>query len=260
MIMQLLSSKVFSIAVLLLASLVQPVVARASELSDIKALAEQGDAVAQDQLGNAYKADFNYATAAEWYRKSALQGNAHAQTELGHILIGGEPTIIKGQAVAANPPAGAGWFLKAANQDYIDAQYEVGKCYRDGKGVSADPVEAFKWFDLAAKKGYIMAKVYRDKLVLKLTSDQIAEGQRRSNQFKPNHAEEQFIERLQLKGISGPANRRLALINNESLLAGETVTIKIDGQPLTIHCIEIREKSVVVSVEGFSGNKELFLK
>jgi hypothetical protein len=128
------------------------------------------------------------------------------------------------------------------------------------KGVSADPVEAFKWFDIAAKKGHIMAKVYRDKLVLKLTSDQIAEGKQRSDQFKPNHVEEQVVERLQLKGISGPANRRLALINNESILVGETVTIKIDGQPLTIHCIEIREKSVVVSVKGFSDSRELFLK
>jgi hypothetical protein len=148
------SLKVSCIAVLFLASLVQPVAVRATELSDIKALAEKGDAVAQDKLGNAYIADFDYATAAEWYRKSAMQGNAHAQTELGRILIGGEPAIKKGQAVAANAPEGAGWFLKAANQDYIDAQYEVGRCCRDGKGLSADPVEAFKWFDLATKKGH----------------------------------------------------------------------------------------------------------
>ena len=254
------SSKVFSIVVLILASLFQPVAVPATELSDIKALAEKGDAVAQDRLGKAYKADFDYATAAEWYRKSAMQGNAHAQTELGHILIGGEPPVKKGQSVAANAPEGAGWFLKAANQDYTDAQYEAGRCYRDGKGVSVDPVEAFKWFEVATKKGHIVAKVFRDQLVLKLTSDQIAEGQRRSDQFKPNHVEDQFIERLQLKGISGPANRRLALINNESLLAGETATIKIDGQSLTIHCIEIREKSVVISVKGFPDNKELFLK
>jgi TPR repeat protein len=150
--------------------------------------------------------------------------------------------------------------LKAANQDYADAQYEAGRCYRDGKGVSADPVEAFKWFDVAAKKGHIIAKVFRDQLVLKLNSDQITAGQHRADQFRPNHVEEQFIERLQLKGISGPINRRLALINDESLLAGETATIKIDGQPLTINCIEIKEKSVVISVKGFSGNKELFLK
>jgi TPR repeat protein len=254
------STKAFSIAVLFLSSLVQPVAAGATDLSDIKALAEKGDAGAQDKLGNAYKGDFDFAQAAEWYRKSAMQGNAHAQTELGRILISGEPALKKGQAVAANAPAGTGWFLKAANQDYKDAQFEVGRCYQDGKGVSADLVEAFKWFDLAAKKGHLFGKTYRDRLVLQLTSGQIAEGQQRSDQFKPNHAEAQLIERLQLKGVSGAANRRLALINNESLLVGETVTIKIDGQPLTIHCVEIREKSVVVSVKGFSGSKELFLK
>jgi TPR repeat protein len=253
-------SKAFSVAVLLLASLVQPVAAQGTELSDIKALAEKGDAGAQDKLGNAYRADLDNAKAVEWYRKSALQGNAHAQTELGRILISSERRSRKRPAVAVNAPEGAGWLLKAANQDYTDAQYEVGRCYRDGKGVAADPVEAFKWFDLATKKGQIIAKVYRDQLVLKLTSDQIAEGQRRSNQFKPGHLEEQLIERLQLKGISGPANRRLAMINNESLLAGESATVKIDGQPLTINCIEIREKSVVISVKGFSDNKELFLK
>ena len=72
-----------------------------------------------------------------------------------------------------------------------------------------------------------------------------------------------FIEpvaQLALKGISGPANRRFALINNQPVAAGEKATVRIAGGLIKIHCWEIRENSVVISIEGDSERKELRLR
>lgn len=63
---------------------------------------------------------------------------------------------------------------------------------------------------------------------------------------------------LQLKGISGLGNRRLALVNNCPLQVGEEGEVKLARAPLRVRCLEIRERSVVLLVEG--EKRELFLK
>lgn len=68
------------------------------------------------------------------------------------------------------------------------------------------------------------------------------------------------IVQLFLKGISGPANRRFALINNQPLAAGEDAYVRISGGQVKVHCWEIREDSVVISVEGDPERKELRLR
>jgi len=59
----------------------------ATALREWKPLAEQGDAVAQFNLGVMYKKGLgvpqDYKTAVKWYRLAAEQGNARAQTNLG---------------------------------------------------------------------------------------------------------------------------------------------------------------------------------
>ena len=63
---------------------------------------------------------------------------------------------------------------------------------------------------------------------------------------------------LVLKGISGLKEKRLALVNNRTLEKGEEAEIKVNNQPLRVRCVEIREKSVVLSVDG--QIKEIFLR
>lgn len=62
---------------------------------------------------------------------------------------------------------------------------------------------------------------------------------------------------LMLKGISGTVEKRLAIINNKTFEAGEEAELRINGQPVKVKCVEIREKSVIVSINGIS--KELSL-
>ncbi len=55
---------------------------------------------------------------------------------------------------------------------------------------------------------------------------------------------------LTLKGISGAVSRRLALINNETLMAGETAMVKSFGTNIQVTVREIRDSSVLILVKG----------
>jgi S1-C subfamily serine protease len=58
--------------------------------------------------------------------------------------------------------------------------------YEEGKGVPQDYVGAYKWYNLAAAGGNTDAFAFRSSLAKRMTSDQIAEAQRLSREFKPH--------------------------------------------------------------------------
>ncbi len=58
------------------------------------------------------------------------------------------------------------------------------------------------------------------------------------------------VSSLVLKGISGPANRRLAIINNHTLGVGDEETLVTSQGPIHIRCIEIKDRSVVIESGG----------
>jgi hypothetical protein len=62
---------------------------------------------------------------------------------------------------------------------------------------------------------------------------------------------------IMLKGISGTSEKRLAIINNKTFGAGEEGELRISGQATKVKCVEVREKSVVISINGIT--RELFL-
>lgn len=43
------------------------------------------------------------------------------------------------------------WYTKAANQEYAQAQYLLGKAYDKGEGVAKNDSEAMKWYLKAVK-------------------------------------------------------------------------------------------------------------
>jgi hypothetical protein len=65
---------------------------------------------------------------------------------------------------------------------------------------------------------------------------------------------------LRLLGITkDSAGRRIALINNLTFAEGEVLEVRAEGAKLRLRCVEIREKSVVVAVDGQSEQQELVL-
>jgi hypothetical protein len=65
---------------------------------------------------------------------------------------------------------------------------------------------------------------------------------------------------LFLKGISRGKERRLAVINNITVAEGEKIQLHVNAQTVVLHCLEVRERSVLVSLEGDKEVKELHLR
>lgn len=64
---------------------------------------------------------------------------------------------------------------------------------------------------------------------------------------------------LVLRNLSGTGNRRLALINNQTLARGEEIRVRVGKTNVSVRCLEIRDRSVVLCVGGRTEPMELFL-
>ena len=65
---------------------------------------------------------------------------------------------------------------------------------------------------------------------------------------------------LTLKSISGSGSKKLALINNQTFAVGETAKVRLGTTEVKLRCEEIRESSVLISLDGKPEKKELPLK
>lgn len=65
---------------------------------------------------------------------------------------------------------------------------------------------------------------------------------------------------LALKGISGSKGQRLALINSSTLGVGELAEVRCGLQWVKIRCREIRDRSVLIELDGLGELKELKLR
>jgi hypothetical protein len=67
---------------------------------------------------------------------------------------------------------------------------------------------------------------------------------------KATHIPPNIVVQLDLKGISGALNRRLAIINNQTFGVGEEGEVAVNSGRVRIVCKEIKDNSVVVLVNG----------
>lgn len=63
---------------------------------------------------------------------------------------------------------------------------------------------------------------------------------------------------LQLQGLSFANGHKLALINKRTLAEGEEMDVKMKNGIMRMKCMEIRERSVVISIRGTT--QEIFLR
>jgi TPR repeat protein len=90
-----------------------------------------------------------------------------------------------GVGTDADSRAAARWFLAAANQGYAKAQNHIGVRLARGDGIQRNDVEALKWLILAEKSGHELASQNRRDLALKLTIKQRAEAKTLAAGFAP---------------------------------------------------------------------------
>ena len=141
-------------------------------------MADRGLAVAQFNVGlmydNGQGVSKNEDEATKWYRLAADQGRSDAQYQLGHMFYRHD-----------NYAEAAKWLHLAADQGRADAQSSLGAMYAEGEGVPLDLVQALKWFILAAAQNHKDAIENRDKAIILMTRDQVAEAQRLARDWKP---------------------------------------------------------------------------
>ena len=153
-----------------------------TDLSQLKAAAVKGDAIAQFKLGAAYskgdgvpRSDME---AVNWFLKSAKQGYPQAQH---NVAVAHD----NGYGVVRNTAKAALWYRKAANQGFAESQFSLGVMYYDGEGVGKDMVEAHKWMNLAASQDHKQARAALEKAEETMTPEQIVEARKRAAAFKP---------------------------------------------------------------------------
>ena len=157
------------------------------ELAEIKLAAEQGDAKAQYQLGKSFYQHIDFENAEKWYQLAALQGLPEAESDYAGVLTLTVAHHIDGKVTHRKPnyAEAVQWYIKAVNHGHRGALISLANCYKDGQGVKQDYVEAYKLYTIADRLGNnIIAKPYRDSLILKMTSAQIADGQHRADMVK----------------------------------------------------------------------------
>jgi TPR repeat protein len=161
------------------------------DLQQLMRLGAQGNASAQNQLGQLYAngrgVPQDYTAARRWFEKAAAQGHGWAQNQLGQLSADGlgvpqdykkarqwwEQAAAHGVAQAqynlgqlhANGRGGPqdyatarGWYEKAAVQGNAWAQAQLGQLYANGRGMPQDLTTARKWYEKAAAQGNAWAQ------------------------------------------------------------------------------------------------------
>lgn len=92
--------------------------------------------------------------------EDAKAGDPVAQNGLGVMYYTGEAIskTTSGQVLNNDPELAAGWFFRAAEQGFADAQFNLGLMYANGEGVEKDMTQAVELFKKAAEQGHVDAQ------------------------------------------------------------------------------------------------------
>ena len=124
-----------------------------------------------------------YGIALREWRPLAEQGNAIAQYNLGIMYN-------EGQGVPQDYAEAVGWYRKAAEKGYATAQHKLGVMYGKGLGVPQDEAQAYMWFKLASStfppgERRDQAVKDRDTVAKRMTPAQISEAQKLAREWRP---------------------------------------------------------------------------
>ena len=112
-------------------------------------------------------------------RQLASQGDASAENTLGLFYIAGDEK----QGIKPDETIAAQWFTKAAEHGSIPAQSKLGSLYWGGRGVPKDDTRAYFWTVLARANGDDASRVLAPFIATRLTSAQRKEIEQQAEQW-----------------------------------------------------------------------------
>lgn len=132
-------------------------------LAEVQSRADKGDAKAQYELGiflmdgDIGEYPVKVMEGVEWLTRSANRGYAPAQYKLGYIFYAG-PNLY--DCLSQVPEKAYLWYSKAAEQNHVEAQYELAMLYNPETGFKryADKAKYLQWMQKAADLGYAQAQ------------------------------------------------------------------------------------------------------
>jgi TPR repeat protein len=130
----------------------------------------------QDGL-DAYKRK-DYKEAVRLWKPLAEQGNVIAQYNLGHMYE-------KGKGVPQDYKEAVRLYRLSAEQGDVDAQLKLGVSYGMGRGVPKDYALAHMWWNLSGSNGNKEAAENRDIVETKMTPQQIEKAQEMARNWEP---------------------------------------------------------------------------
>jgi TPR repeat protein len=149
---------------------------------ELRKSAKEGNAGAQNELGLLYNEGHgvpqDYGQAKHWFEKAVKQGHVEAQVNLGMLYL-------LGQGASQSDQMALFWFRQAAKKENALAFANLGVMYSQGRGVPQDLIQAHMWYSLAAAHGEKSAFEFRDALATNMTPAQIAEAQKLAREWKP---------------------------------------------------------------------------
>jgi adenylate cyclase len=110
-----------------------------------------------------------------------------------------------GDGVQKDQSEAAKWFQHAAEQGYAKAQRHLGTRYAAGEGVEQDRISAIMWLTLAANQGLATAEMSLNEVVETASREEVNESERRARTWQPVQAGQKAIELRMGIGVStGP--------------------------------------------------------
>jgi uncharacterized protein len=143
-------------------------------------LAKSGDLRAQYNLGLIWSEGRGVrpdkTKAVDWWKRAAEGGHVRAMHNLALAHIAGIPDKKTGHTVQ-DYDAALTWLGKAAEKDFPNSLYSLGKMYQYGLGVKQDDARAASLFMKSAEQGFVraqynLAKAYRDGAGVKRNTDE----------------------------------------------------------------------------------------
>ena len=145
---------------------------------------QQGPVSAQSNVGVRFElgvAAYHrgaYRTALREFKALAKQGDASAQYNIGLMYA-------KGQAVPNDYRKAAKWYRKAAVQGEARAQLNLGAMHSNGRAVPCNCKLAYMWYSVSAAQGNNIAARNIDLMKKRMTSAQVAKAQAMAVKWKP---------------------------------------------------------------------------
>jgi TPR repeat protein len=146
---------------------------RLAALSIVVALSGSMVAAQDIYKGSAAYVTGDYTTALKEFLPLADQGNVIAQYNLGNMYS-------DGQGVPKDDAEAVRWYRLAADQGYANAQYNLGFMYKNGTGVLKDLTTAYMWWNIASENGHEGTQINRDNIEKEMTPEQIADATKRA--------------------------------------------------------------------------------